>query len=67
MFIGWSVTPDQLRSKERNGSGMVKLYLGSAPSTGVRGVLANRSINMLPERQGKLGVSDWVKVPVEKV
>ena len=48
MFIGWSVTPDQLRSKERNGSGMVKLYLGSAPSTGVRGVLANRSINMLP-------------------
>jgi hypothetical protein len=36
MFIDRGARPLRLRSKERNGSGVVKLYLNSAPSNGVR-------------------------------
>ena len=39
MFIVQSVKRKQLRSKERNGAGVVKLYLTSAPSNGAEGVL----------------------------
>jgi len=34
MFIGRGATPLRLRSKERNGSGVLKLKLDSAPSNG---------------------------------
>jgi len=35
MFIDQGARSLRLRSKERNGSGVVKLYLTSAPSNGV--------------------------------
>ena len=41
--------------------------INMAPLTGCRCLLRSRAINMSLERQVKLGVSDWVKVPVEKV
>ena len=39
----------------------------SAPPNGAAWCVLPGSINMSPERQEKLGVSGWVKVPVEKV
>ncbi len=35
MFIDQRSNPHPLRSEERNGSGVVKLYLNSAPPNGV--------------------------------
>ncbi len=37
MYIDPNVSENQLRSKERNDSGVVKLYFTSAPSNGARG------------------------------
>ena len=46
MFIDREAKPLRLRSKERNGSGAVKLYLNSAPSDGVGSWVARESINI---------------------
>ena len=43
------------------------LPVESRPSEPRRRLSYTGAINMLPERQEKLGVSGWVKVPVEKV
>jgi hypothetical protein len=46
MFIGQDENRNQPRSKERNGAGVVRRYLTSAPSNGAGGGLASQSINM---------------------
>ena len=38
MFIDRNLSENKLRSKERSGAGVVKLYLASAPSNGAGGV-----------------------------
>ena len=50
MFIDRNVSRNRLRSNERNGAGVVKLYLTSAHSNGAGRGLALPSINITPLR-----------------
>ncbi len=66
MFIATAAPAKDVAPEERN---VPKAGPSTFRSHGAEGrpLVSTRSINISLERQEKLGVSDWVKVPVEKV